>query len=509
LRALEYGKKLFKIDEQMFHGIIFSYRKDRVDRGTGAHRIASFLREAGWDVEVVDFCSEWTLEELKELVKSRVSSRTKFFGFSSFINWWPRDTNLFTGWLKKQWPDIATILGGQGALLTPAENIDYWVDSFGELAMLELCKYISGKTIFNSGLVFEDYEGKKVIRALKTFPAWKLPTFRNKHESRDFLKPYEMLTIETSRGCKFKCSFCNFPILGVKEDTSRSADDLAEELRYNYNEYGIKNYTIADETFNDRSEKIFKYADMIQGLNFDPWFMAFLRADLMISNRNTWDAIRDMGCGGHFYGIETFNHAAGKIIGKGMHPDKLKQGLIEFRNFLEPEGIYRGTVSLICGLPKETPETFMDGIDWCIKNWGGQSLASWYLEIPEYNTPMTNLSEFSKNLERYGLRKKRIDAESVQKPSITSFFPSLKDITIWEHDDMDEIQAIDIMKNLYDNIWKKNWFCSGFSCTTGLVQHQTNNIKEIIDKRSFSDSADNVNNFIDDYKRKKLDWKND
>lgn len=491
----------------MFHGIIFSYRKERVERGTGAHRIASFLREAGWDVEVVDFCSEWTLEELKELVRSRVSNDTKFFGFSSFINWWPDDANVFTAWLKRQWPDIVTMLGGQGALLTPAENIDYWIDSYAELAVLELCKFITGRTLYHSGLIFEEYQGKKVIRALKTFPAWKLPTFRNKYEPRDFLEPYEMLTIETSRGCKFKCSFCNFPVLGVKEDISRSAEDLAEELKYNYNEYGIKNYTIADETFNDRNEKILKYADMVQTLDFDPWFMAFIRADLMISNKDTWDAMRDMGCGGHFYGIETFNHASGKIIGKGMHPDKLKQGLIEIRKFLEPEQIYRGTISLICGLPKETPESYMDGIDWCIKNWQNQSVTSWYLEITEYNTPMANLSDFSKNLERYGLRRKKIDVRAEKNPSITSFFPSLKDITIWEHDDMDEVQAIDIMTNFYDNIHKDNFSCTGFMMPAGFVSYQTNDIKDIIAEKNYSDGTDNVNNFIIDYKRKKLDWK--
>lgn len=491
----------------MFHGLLFSYRKDRVDRGTGAHRIASFLREAGWDVEVVDFCSEWTLEELKELVKSRVSSRTKFFGFSSFINWWPDDANKFTRWLKEQYPNVATIIGGQGVLVTPAENIDYWVDSFGELAMLELCRYISGKTIYHSGLQFEDFQGKKVIRALKHFPAWKLPTFRNKHEPRDFLEPYEMLTIETSRGCKFACKFCNFPILGVKEDTSRSADDLKQELEYNYNEYGIKNYTIADETFNDRSEKILKYADMIQELNFDPWFMAFMRADLMISNRNTWAPMRDMGLGGHFYGVETFNHRAGKIIGKGMHPDKLKEGILEIKNFFEPHGIYRGTVSLICGLPGENRKSYRDSIDWLKKYWAPQSVTTWYLEIPEYTTPMSNSSEFSKNLEKYGLRKKSISRKAISE-SGKGFFPSLDHTTIWEHNDMDQLEAMKIVDNFYRNDLS-HFSCTGFFSNTGLINFKTADIKKVLPQKTYSDSTQQINNFINNYKLKKLNWKND
>ena len=489
----------------MLHGLMFSFRKERVERGNGAHRIATFLRTYDWDIEVIDFCSEWTREELEELVKSRIGSNTKFFGFSSFINWWPTETNKFTAWLKETYPDVTTIIGGQGCLLTPAENIDYWIDSFGEYATLELLKYLTGNTILNDKLQIEEFQGKKIIRALQAFPAWKMPSYRVKYESRDFLQYFEMLTIETSRGCKFKCDFCNFPILGVKEDVSRSAQDLKEELLFNYNEYGIKNYTIADETFNDRKEKILKYADMVQGLKFDPWFMAFMRADLLVSQSPIWDAVLAMKLGGHFYGVETFNHESGKIISKGMNPDKLKQGLIDIRNFFEPHGIYRGTISLICGLPKETSETYWDGINWCINNWNGQSVTSWYLELLDDNTQLSNQSKFTKNLEKYGLRRKEIS----QKPELTSFFPGVNNITTWEHDSMNEIQAIEIMKEFYKNVFPIYFSCTGFNCPTGLIQYETNNVKEILIHKKFIDEARSINIHINNYKRKKLDWTHD
>ena len=481
---------------------MFSYRKDRGHRGTGAHRIATFLREENWDVEVLDFCSEFTLEELKEFVRSRVTPDTKFFGFSSFINWWTDDANAFTKWLKETYPDIATILGGHGCLITPAKNIDYWVDSFGEVAMLQLCKYIAGNLIFHTGLTFEIDNGRKVIRALHNFPAWNLPTYNNKHEKRDFLESFEMLTIETARGCKFKCDFCNFPILGVKEDLSRSSEDFESELRYNYDNWGIKNYNIADETFNDRLEKIDKYSAAVGRLDFQPWFMAFMRADLLVNQDSHWDKMLQMGLGGHFYGIETFNHASGKIIGKGMKPDKLKKGLLDIKNFFEPHNIYRGTVSLICGLPKETPESFKDGMDWCTNNWAGQSVTSWYLEIPEYDSNMSNLSEFSKNLEKYGLRKKTVD----KKPDMISFYPGLDNLIIWEHDDMNQLQAMDILRDFYDNKFE-TFSCSGFHSIAGFIEHNTNNVGDIINHTMYDDNSANMNRFIEGYKRKKLDWK--
>lgn len=484
---------------------MFSYRKERANRGTGAHRIATYLRANNWDIEVLDFCIEFTLEELKEYVKSRVNNNTKFFGFSVFINWWPAETNQFTLWLKTTYPDIPIILGGQGCLITPSENIDYYVDSFGEVAMVELCKYLFGNTVFHSGLKFDEHEGKKVLRALHQFPAWNLPSFRNTHQKRDFIEPFEMLTIETSRGCKFKCDFCNFPILGVKEDTSRSAQDLQEELTYNYNEWGVRNYTIADETFNDREEKIIKYSDMIENLDFQPWFMAFMRADLLIKQKPLWERMKRMGLGGHFYGIETFNHASGKIIGKGMNPDKLKNGLLEIRKSFEETKTYRGTISFICGLPKETAATFNDSIDWCVNNWQGQSVTGWYLEVPEYHEQMTNLSEFSKNLEKYGLRRRTITSKSEQ----LSFFPGLENLTIWEHDDMDQPEAEKLMANFYDVIKPRNFTSSGFIAGHGLIQYNTSEIKDILSIPYYDDMSPNLEQFIKRYKERKLSWKND
>lgn len=487
---------------------MFGFREERAYRSTGAHRIASYLRAEGWDIEVLDFCTEWTLEELKEFVKSRINSQTKFFGFSSFINWWPEHAEDFTKWLKHTYQDIPTILGGHGALITKSNYIDYYVDSFGEVAMLELCKYLFGNTLAHTGLEFENHNGKNVIRALHNFPAWNLPTYRNKHEKRDFLKPYEMLTIESSRGCKFKCAFCNFPVLGVKEDTSRSAEDLETELKYNYDNWGIKNYTFADETFNDRIEKYTKYGPMIQKLDFDPWFMAFMRADLLVHQKEYWDDIRAMGLGGHFYGIETLNHESGKIIGKGMNPDKLKEGLVEFRNFLEPEGIYRGTISLICGLPRETPETFWNGINWLEQNWKGQSVAAWYLDLPDLGDQHSNQSEFSKNLAKYGLRRKNIQ-ETKGERGFHHFYPRVETSYVWEHDHMTQYQAMDIMDQFWANHFDNVFTATGFSIINEFITQQTTDAKSALSSKYFSDESENINRFLNNYKYEKLNWTND
>lgn len=392
-----------------YHALIFSSNVKLNDRSTGGHRIATFLRDEGWDVEVIDFAAHWKLEELKELLNSRVSSNTMFFGFSCFISYWNNTLTELTHHMKRSYPNIKILLGGSSIAFAPApkENVDYWVDGFGEKALLEVVKSIVGNTPSNLMFDVSSFGDKKLIKAIKSYPAYPLDSYKNILEKRDFLKPYEWLTTEFSRGCKFSCTFCNFPILGVKGDNSRTQDDFEEELRHNYDNFGIKNYFIADETFNDRTEKIIKFADVVDKLNFKPFFSGFIRADLLIVHKDSWDPLIKLGMGGHYYGIETFNHASAKVIKKAMNPDKLKSGLLEVKKYFSERIDYKATISLIAGLPFETKESLLDTEHWMRDNWSDQNATMWPLEIEDidYQNDYTNISEFGKNLLNFGIKK--------------------------------------------------------------------------------------------------------
>ena len=68
----------------MFKGLIFNGFSDKnttAERSSGAYRIAHYLRQQGWDIEVVDHFVRWPFEKLKELLKSRKD--LKFIGFSA------------------------------------------------------------------------------------------------------------------------------------------------------------------------------------------------------------------------------------------------------------------------------------------------------------------------------------------------------------------------------------------------------------------------------------------
>ena len=133
--------------------------------------------------------------------------------------------------------------------LIDSKYIDYYVRGFGETAVIELLKYM-----FSNGprpkFVVPPIDGKKIIDANLSYPAFPMANLMVSYEDRDFIEPHESLTVETSRGCKFSCDFCSYPVLGVKTDHTRSADNLKQQLEENYNRFGTTKYIITDETFN-------------------------------------------------------------------------------------------------------------------------------------------------------------------------------------------------------------------------------------------------------------------
>ena len=224
--------------------------------------------------------------------------------------------------------------------------------------------------------------------------------FDCEYHSHDFIENHEALTLETSRGCRFKCKYCNYAFLGVKEDYGRSEDDMYNELMRNYEKWGTTNYIISDDTFNDRDNKIEKLALAVERLPFEPNFTCFIRLDLVISKPHQVDLLIRARCWGHFYGIETFHPQAAKAIGKGMHPDKIKKGLLwirdEFNNRL---GLYRGTCGMIAGLPYEPVQSWYDSLDWLDKNW--ESFFYWGLHISDDPDTQTQ-SDFSVDAQKFG-----------------------------------------------------------------------------------------------------------
>lgn len=472
-----------------------------LERVTGAHRIATTLRKEGWDIEVMDFFYMWELDQLKEIVKLRnQKERIEWIGFSCtwLVYLQPKARQILIDFLehiKQEYPHIKTIAGGQNhSLHFPLyEYIDYVIDGFAEIAIFEVLNHI-----YHKGKI-KGIPRKNgwYVDANTFYKAWPISDLSVEFEDRDFIHPKETIGIELSRGCKFACAFCNFPILGVKEDTTRDLDQLAVELKRNYEKYGITNYSIADETFNDRDEKIAKLGEIVKNIGFELNFTAFIRADILISRPQQLELLAEARVWGHYYGIETLNHETGKVIGKGLHPDKMKAGLLNIKDYFKNKvGRYRGTISLIYGLPHETKESIESGIEWLANNWNDQSVLAFPLNI----SLTGNKSKIDKDYEKYGYTFVSQTNRERLKPR-HNFFAN--DITVWENPNMSVYDAIELVDKQYASHrpgYLDNWSVWGYMPLFDTVEE----VLALNYESDFKSSAEQAREIKRQYIQKKL-----
>lgn len=483
----------------MNHALVFGVHNLMPHRFLGPHRIASYLREHDWNVEVIDFASFWSLEQLKELAKSRVTSSTKFFGFGCWFGAWDSHIDEFCVWMKKTYPDVKIVYGSHTQPKFDSNGVDYYIVGYGEKAILELVQSFAG----NAKVAFDPrwFGNKKLVVANDTYPAFPMSSLRVIYEDRDYIESWEWLTVELSRGCKFECKFCNYPILGVKEDHSRTDEDFDIQIRDAYDKFGVKHYYVADETPNQDKALLEKYAKKADKLPFELRTHGFIRADLLIANKDTWDPLARLGYFGQMYGVETLNKRTGAAIGKGMDPEKIKAGLLDVRKYFSSIRPYRGYINLICGLPNETKETWEAGLDWIRNEWlTVNDVAGYYaLEIPL--DPMdSKLSFISKNWKELGYREAVIN-----QPNHSTTSQKYADVLLnWENDNMSLGWAVESANKEYartkEQMGVSVWHWGDY----GLITN--NNLDEISSFNKHRNISPNgeMEEFLQRYINKKL-----
>lgn len=471
-------------------------------RSVGVYRIAHYLRQHNWNAEVIDFISAWTLEELKDLARSRIASDTKFVAFSHMFSVWSDTLEDFACWLKTAYPNVLLLSGSGVAPQFKSQYLDYYVQGFGELALIELLAWLfsnGARPRFN----LSSANGKPLLSANDQYPAFPMKSLNVIYEDRDFIQSHEWLGIEFARGCKFACDFCNFPVLGVKGDYSRDAEDFRIQVRNAYDRFGVTNYLVADETFNDRTDKITKFADVVEGLDFDLWFTGFIRPDLIVSRPRDREELLRMGFLGHHYGVESFNHEAVKSVGKGMHPDKIKQGILDVKQYFETHGSnrYRTLLTFILGLPGETVDDLHQTTQWLVDNWQGQAWTPFVLDIPVGE--LNRLSKMSLDYTKYGYRPYTgaVKNITVQQNRVSN------ELLIWENDQMNYYQAYDVFESM---LGKRNDIANNFTLApwdlamVGLPGDTTDRLK-LHNSYVKNNNVDQVRQeFVDNYKYKKI-----
>jgi radical SAM superfamily enzyme YgiQ (UPF0313 family) len=498
----------------IMHGIIFGGLLEdmgtdstmvSIRRSSGAHKIATFLRKNNYDIEVVDYIHRWSLDQLKQFTVSRMSDELIFFGFSSTFAINTPVLVEFLHWLKKTYPSIPQVIGSQNQTMKELP-CDWYIYGYGEYAILALLDHFAG------GPEPKNVDG--LINAYVDYKAFPKEDLSVQYEERDYIHEREILLLEMARGCKFKCSFCSFPVLGVKDDHTSSEDFLYDEMLENYDKWGTTHYMVLDETFNDSSEKIAKYARAIRRLPFKPKMTAYIRADLMVSRIQDWDNLIDMGITSHFYGVESMHLPSAKSIGKGMNSGKVQDGLLMVDEYFRKNaGFYKGHISLIAGLPHETIDTLRETKTWLENNWSQNSFHMNVLmikDLEKHGVTLNHNSDMDVNWAKFGYRRSEWQEDDIDwSKSINPYFQRLYQYVResqyylnWENDNLNLHQVMKFCAEEWSQAKIKN-IVDPFMYDKFFIDPEVQ-WKDFAEKEHMERRTDHINAQIDSYIQKKL-----
>lgn len=381
------------------HGIILADNRvgDTLGamRGTGAHRIATHLRNNGYQIEVVDFFGSWQLDQFELLCKKLVTKELLFLGISGSLFAPGAPEKVLLDWFNETYPHIPIIVGGTNVLHKDIPHVDYYLEGYAEDAMIALLGYLQGK---NAAPKFSDkFPNVKLIDCNKDYGNYSAADLTITYTPSDFMNG-GIAGLETARGCIFKCKFCNYPLIGKhKLDYMRDPHNIKLELEENYYKWGISNYIITEDTFNDHEQKVANILEATKQLPFKLKFVSYLRLDLLMAKPHTAQMLKDIGIAGCHFGIETLNRKAGMTVGKGLAPEKIKEGLAWWKN-LVPDSLIG--CSFIVGLPYENKESLQQTFDY-IQTSPIDRAVFFACQITNDEKTLIS-SEFSRNYSVYG-----------------------------------------------------------------------------------------------------------
>lgn len=378
-------------------------------RYLGPYQIAWWLRTNGYSTQVLDFLYFMTSEQRIALFKKYITTETKIVGFSPFVML--ESPQIITkgegpifdilNEIKDNFPWVKIVIGGQfvrGFLWYGHKRLAFKVDAVfkdeSENSFLEYCNHVfknEAPPIAHLGP-----GNNKIYKPSST--SFDIQSCSMKFAENDFILPGESLPLELSRGCIFKCKFCQYPNIGKdKDDFNKSMNCIRESLISNYNLFGTTRYHITDDTLNSHRERTQKFYQMTKELPFKIEYIGYARLDLINIWPEQFESLPDSGLVSCHFGIESFDPISCNMIGKGWGAKNYKPALTQIGELWGDDVIVR--CSMIAGLGHETEKDWDDATEWYF-----QSRVHDFHYNKLFLSPSLAMSEFERDPEKHGYR---------------------------------------------------------------------------------------------------------
>ncbi len=329
--------------------------------------VAGILESAGCEVLFIDAHAE-------ELSLDETVARLNAFG-PDYVGY-TITTYLFfqtMDWIRsiRERVNVPTIVGGVHLSIYPREtlgyaSIDYAVTGEAERALPEmLSALVKGEDLSAvRGIAFRRGDGEIIVTPKAPDCDVDAAPFPARHLIDNslyysFISKYKNFScFITSRGCPYKCIFCE---QGSKPFRARSPKNVVDELELCHYEYGIREFDFFDSSFTIRKDRVIAICDEIKRRKLDIVWAARTRVDCITDD--VLKAMKSAGCSRIYYGIESGNREILATLKKStsleMYHDVIKRtrahGIHTFGYFMvgnpyETEATIRQTIRLALSL---------------------------------------------------------------------------------------------------------------------------------------------------------------
>lgn len=328
--------------------------------------VAAIFEREGWECRYFDIIPHgYTSDTLVQAVHSFKPDLLCFTVYTYHFH-----ENRYWIKLLREATGVPTLIGGVHISLYPEETFAYRELDYGLIGEAEsnLPQFI--QAFINQsgwedvpGLIWRD--GEKLIINKKPelpveidscpYPArhlWPINKYYTFVSSRRNFTP-----MITSRGCPFRCIFCE---QGSKRFRPHSPEYVVGEIEECVNKFGVKEIDMFDSSISVNKKRIFEISELMQKRNIKVHWSARSRVDTV--NYDVLKAMHDCGCYRIYFGIESGDEDVLRRLKKRTNLDLIRQTIEDCRKIgIETLGFF------MIGSPGDTLETVEKTLKFSLK----------------------------------------------------------------------------------------------------------------------------------------------
>lgn len=233
-----------------------------------------------------------------------------------------------------QIPEVNSIIRGDGEKALPQ-----WLDALENNSGLDEVAGVYYKD--EKGEIHQN-EKRPVEKDLDYLPYPDRDSLPRERYYTPGMKAARTTTMITSRGCPYRCNFCNT----YQRYSVRSAKSIVDEMEYCRDRYGIEEIHFIDDLFNRTAERVTEISNEIlkRGVKMRWGFKATCRQ----STPEMVKLAKEAGCTKIHYGVETGTDEGLKSLNKSLTVDEIR----EVFKFTKDLGV-AAIAYMMIGIPNE------------------------------------------------------------------------------------------------------------------------------------------------------------